>query len=821
MRLLELKLQNFRQHRNTSLQFFDGITGILGRNGSGKTTLLEGIAWALYGQKAVQRMDRGKAETVRSRGAGSLQPTEAQLTFELAGQQYTVVRRSNDAALLMGGNKTHTGTEDVTRAVSTLLRMDAQAFFTSFFTGQKDLAFLKDVNSRARQEYIGRLLGYERLTQARELANQEKLAVGREISTLERGLGDPEDIQRRKAEASASLKAARTEGEREARLKVQAEKTLADIEPLKNASEAREKQHAALIADRRVLETQQSAAGERHQRALADTEELGRADEELQSLAPLVKEYEDLKKRHEELAALKNAATERRGLLESIQSNTTDLAAATKRAKELETSFATLNSVLQRIQSAGQRQAAIKSSCEQADSEWRRRKAELETMIKTLQTRRAEEQDHLSQLREAGPDGVCPTCERALEDEFDRVTAQMQERIAAFNVEIALGSEELKSLHAQPASLEALKKELEEVEGALTRARQEEFSARTAGEALKEQRASIADFQKRIQSLEEREARLPAGFDPAEMERARVRGTELKPVRDRARQLEALVSRRSRVEKDLIEQEASLQTITGALNSKQQAISDLAFDASGHARLMESWRQASEQAVAAREAALRAGANLTLAESSFKEREQEEAAYIEREKDLKSRRESLRYLEVLTITFDSFRDNLNSQIRPRLSESASDLMAQITDGRYNEVDLDEDYAPRLFDDGEYKPVISGGEEDILHLAMRLAISQMIADRAGMDLGLLVLDEVFGSLDEGRRENVIGLLQNLKGRFQQILLITHIEAIHDMVDRTVWVDYDRNSGASRVRDALADLEDADSILAAGEPVLALQ
>jgi exonuclease SbcC len=69
------------------------------------------------------------------------------------------------------------------------------------------------------------------------------------------------------------------------------------------------------------------------------------------------------------------------------------------------------------------------------------------------------------------------------------------------------------------------------------------------------------------------------------------------------------------------------------------------------------------------------------------------------------------------------------------------------------------------------------------------------------MGLLVLDEVFGSLDESRRDSVLSLLQNLKGAFPQILLITHIETIHDMVDRCIWVEYDAARQTSVVRESL--------------------
>ncbi|MGQ9698977.1 MAG: SbcC/MukB-like Walker B domain-containing protein, partial [Armatimonadota bacterium] len=120
--------------------------------------------------------------------------------------------------------------------------------------------------------------------------------------------------------------------------------------------------------------------------------------------------------------------------------------------------------------------------------------------------------------------------------------------------------------------------------------------------------------------------------------------------------------------------------------------------------------------------------------------------------------------------------------------------------------IGEDYLPRIKDDGEYRPVISGGEEDLLNLCLRLAVSQMIAERAGQPLSLLILDEVFGSLDALRRSGVLDKLQALKSRFDQIILISHVEAIHDAVDNCLWVRYDPRRGISTVTEAVPD--DAD-------------
>jgi exonuclease SbcC len=64
----------------------------------------------------------------------------------------------------------------------------------------------------------------------------------------------------------------------------------------------------------------------------------------------------------------------------------------------------------------------------------------------------------------------------------------------------------------------------------------------------------------------------------------------------------------------------------------------------------------------------------------------------------------------------------------------------------------------------------------------------------------VLDEVFGSLDEARRHNVIDLLRRLQDRFEQVILITHIESVRDSVDRVLRVAVEPGTGAATVREA---------------------
>ena len=48
MRLLRLRLMNFRQHAESEIEFQEGLTGIIGPHGAGQSTPLEPLSLALY-----------------------------------------------------------------------------------------------------------------------------------------------------------------------------------------------------------------------------------------------------------------------------------------------------------------------------------------------------------------------------------------------------------------------------------------------------------------------------------------------------------------------------------------------------------------------------------------------------------------------------------------------------------------------------------------------------------------------------------------------------------------------------------------------------
>ena len=90
------------------------------------------------------------------------------------------------------------------------------------------------------------------------------------------------------------------------------------------------------------------------------------------------------------------------------------------------------------------------------------------------------------------------------------------------------------------------------------------------------------------------------------------------------------------------------------------------------------------------------------------------------------------------------------------------------------------------DDGQFYGVdrFSGGEKDLANLCLRLAISVTLTESAGLNRSFVILDEVFGSQDNERKNLILNGLAKLKDRFPQILLITHIDDIKDGVEQII-------------------------------------
>jgi exonuclease SbcC len=187
MRLNSLHLTNFRQHVDTHIDFSTGITGIIGPNGSGKSTLLEAIAWALYGAPAA----RGKRESIRSYRAGPRALVNVDLEFELGAHRYRVSRGLTNAELYLDGASSPIATSisAVTDVLARRLGMNRDEFFHTYFTGQKELSVMAAMGPTERGQFLSRVLGYERLRVAQDLARERRKTLVAEATGLRRDAG--------------------------------------------------------------------------------------------------------------------------------------------------------------------------------------------------------------------------------------------------------------------------------------------------------------------------------------------------------------------------------------------------------------------------------------------------------------------------------------------------------------------------------------------------------------------------------------------------------------------------------------------------------
>jgi len=77
-------------------------------------------------------------------------------------------------------------------------------------------------------------------------------------------------------------------------------------------------------------------------------------------------------------------------------------------------------------------------------------------------------------------------------------------------------------------------------------------------------------------------------------------------------------------------------------------------------------------------------------------------------------------------------------------------------------------------------LFSGGEAFRIDLSLRIAISKLLAHRAGTTLQTLIIDEGFGSQDEEGTSNIIDALYKIQEDFQKIIVVSHLNAIKEQI-----------------------------------------
>src|SRR2546430_1196667 len=201
MRLHRMRLVNFRQYADSEIVVGPGITGIIGPNGSGKSTLLEAIAWAIYGNLAA----RGDKEGIRNLRAKPRSSVRVELEFGLGAHEHRVVRGLHGAELYQDGVVVANALTEVTAKLERVLGMRHDEFFSTYFTGQKELAVMASLGKTERAAFLSRVLGYDRLRLAQERVRERRNALASELRGLEAGLPESARLAAERMAAAARL----------------------------------------------------------------------------------------------------------------------------------------------------------------------------------------------------------------------------------------------------------------------------------------------------------------------------------------------------------------------------------------------------------------------------------------------------------------------------------------------------------------------------------------------------------------------------------------------------------------------------------------
>lgn len=93
MKLIDVRLFNFRKHRNTKIAFAPGVNAIIGKNAAGKTTVLEAIVFGLTGA-----LFQGNKESAITAGFDS---GGVELNFQLNGKDGKITRYLEATRILL------------------------------------------------------------------------------------------------------------------------------------------------------------------------------------------------------------------------------------------------------------------------------------------------------------------------------------------------------------------------------------------------------------------------------------------------------------------------------------------------------------------------------------------------------------------------------------------------------------------------------------------------------------------------------------------------------------------------------------------------
>jgi DNA repair exonuclease SbcCD ATPase subunit len=762
MRLVSLTVSGYRQYLDQiTLQIPPGLIGICGPNGVGKSKLIEAIGYALYGPASaiLPRTDR---VTDLPAKAGKAIP-RVELEIEIRGQHYVICRttRGKTSIQLHGATDLIAdGASAVTQKVIELLRLTADAFCGTFVARQNEVAGLQSIDSNRRRRIVNRLIGITQVEHAIQLARETKGSRDRVLDIAQAKLQMSSAEAQQQLDEQQAERVAAIEARKAQKLEVEAlEMELQTAQAQSDAIKRRQEQitqyqemiqrlaPAETSAINRVrlakerLETAQAAAGE-----LADAEATIQQTAEV----PIALSYYNL------LVTHKNELQRQQRLADQLAQRV-----------RLTVQLAEMHSTIEQIAAQIGEYDAVVTRAE-ADAVHAGREAE----------KQEHQRDTVARL---GPDGVCDACGQILGDSYQQalqrhtaeaIEARGREQAAKAQAQAARGT--VAALRQERVAKQKLRDELarehallDTVPGQAEAARDElalvEAQLAAIPATLRELSYDSAQHEKLRQVLERREEALHT------LEQQRTLAAQEEEASQELTNANDALQALQRHRADL---EVEIATTTPSNEEKAAAKATLTAAQKARERAEENLRE-SDAAVATAEERVRR------AIEGLKQAQEQEQRIATARRDLFVAEQTEQMLQQLLL-------EITAEARPRIIELMETWMRALLGPRFHTIELTDDYQLRADNGSGLHPIghFSGGEQTLLAIMLRVAISIFCRERAGFETSFLVLDEVFGNQDTEHRQQLVDFLNEIKAHYHQILIVNHIEDVTAMLDNII-------------------------------------
>jgi exonuclease SbcC len=828
---VKLHVHNFLCYRQVPpLDFRDlHLTCLAGDNGSGKSALLDAMTWALWGKARARRDDElihhGQTEM------------EVEFEFLLGDGRYRVIRKRDSRKSGRSGLELHGWddaqgrfrplTEPTMRAtqarINDLLRMDYDTFVNSAFLlqGRADEFTIKPPGERKR--ILGEILSLNLFDELEVRAKDH----GRECKE------ENERITARIAEIDKELDLRST-------FEADLANAQTDVDRLANQSRRAEAERDALRAQQRTLEVQKDQLTDLETRLRQGEQELAEIEGQVAQHQAWLAEDEALIERREEIERGAADYDHARQSADEMSAKAAQLVALRERHEELASVVADARRVLESERDAAARQVedlaaqaeqnpALRADLKVVQGQlahlkkrdaqqqtWREEQEQLASEIATLEAHNQQYKADMQPLKERldaleAAEAVCPLCQQPLSDGHrERVAAEFKRRGKEMGDAYRANVARMQDLLAQREALAqevnvvadelGARVELQRREGVLSRSLAD---AEAAAADLAEQQARLATLERELETgdyakdeqtaLQEVLAQLESlGYDAQAHEAAQDRLTSLAGFEAEKARLEAALTRREQTLTALDDLRARRERWQATLATDQEKQKQLAVEVealSGVERQL-AVAQADLDEVQLQERRARdrvAAARQKLDHCDYLGRQREDMLAAQKEAA-----EEQAVYEELRLAFgkQGVQALIIESAIPDIEDEANHLLARMTDGRMSvhfetqrqtlkgearetlDIHISDEQGTRSYD------LYSGGEKFRVNFAIRIALSKLLAHRAGASLQTLVVDEGFGSQDAEGRTRLVEAINAVKEDFARILVVTHIEELKD-------------------------------------------